>query len=1578
MADADRVLYMPVRDLNGITGSQSLNICLTGYQKDGREDIMKMVSLMGAQFSKPLKADRVTHLICYKFEGEKYELAKKVNINTVNHQWLEDCLKAWEILPVDNYRKSGWEQEMMAAQVEDSEDEAEDAARGLTRSRGTTRSAPLTEIRMGTHVDPDVYAPIRDPTVSFGNAEVAAGRHLDTPKQVNKAEDVYKRSLDVRANIQSTHNTNGVTNSADPEASNAVHPPINPSSNAKAPGDHIIRDEVKNGDKGPVDTRASALPTLNTNGATKCADHLVHQPTMILPIPVVDRDNIDEKYLDSSDKFIANSVQLPTPSAEHLLEKPLQSSDMCGKVDHKDNGPVANLVAKVGQSNVEGNPTLFKANSISAGNSASKNSPILGYSRRHSRKSVSPGANLSSVHHTASHQSSERNTPNVEFSISPSTKSNHTISKLADGKSPRVEAIKCVDRSDCVLSQTNSGQHSASPLPLNAGTATGTANSPPPSREIALEAATVSDLAKNFTGSQPIKVDGNLNCDVTVDHTVRIMAGSSKKKLLSNRRTSLKLAKSPEILAKEAIIEPLAKAKELAQHEVAAEKACAISPSMDYEFETASSSLSRQNQNVEPSNAPQKYTRRHSRMSVSPGTNLSSVHQTASHHSSERNTPNVEFSISPSTKNNHTISKLADAKSLRVEAIKCVDRSDCVLSQTNSAHSSASPLPLNAGPGSGTGTANIPLPSREIASEAATVSDLAKNSTGPQPIKVNANLNCDVTVNHAVRQMSVSSKKKLLSYRRTSLKLAKSPEILAEEAAIESLAKAKELAQHEVAAEKACTISPSIDCEFEKESSSLSCQNQNVGTSNAPQVNTTEVAATVSQHDKEVSHATMDAAPVSDLAKKVSTSVVKNTGAKRFRNATNGAQTSFSRRTSFARRKSEIATSKSKHDIGAVISDENVEAEPEKDCSSPSAPECTTSPPEEILSSIARNVATSSLNANSEMNGVPGASKMEFANVISQGNMKKNPRKLPSSASDNDNQRGSSMKVSNAIARSSVADVSQPADSKMAMASEPTTDKAQTVSLKLSFSEAVPQADTEKLSSSASADNHETCSPERVPNNRVRKAVAKRKVSDTQHYVSGSEPCNTGGVFPFEAEVLTIKWAAENSTNAGKPMANKDLQSANEDGMTNEAGSFCKDSFEDRSKDTQNISPARRSKKKKVVGAMDGSTDHNKENVPVNANFSLKSKYINKRVSSKCIKKSVKNGKDVLCDRSMREGNDCGTLSLLEPTWFILSGHRLLRKGYMSILRRLKGRVCRGSHHWSFQATHFIAPELRRTEKFFAAAAAGRWILKSDYLSACNEAGKFVEEEPFEWHGDGLNNGDTISLDAPRKWRHLRQRTGFGAFHRMKIIIYGECISPSLDTLKRALRAGDGTILATSPPYTRLLKHDVSFAVVSADVPSTDSWVQEFMKHNIPCVSADYLVEYVCKPGHPLNKHVLFSMHDLADESLQKLKNYKQDEREATEGGDSDPSCSACGSSNREGALMLICSGSQEGNRPGCGAGMHVECWNPSPEAAAAAPDGDWLCPKCDDDGDGQAKPPKKARKGKAKKGARSGKPKRG
>ncbi|KAJ8558509.1 hypothetical protein K7X08_034038 [Anisodus acutangulus] len=249
-----------------------------------------------------------------------------------------------------------------------------------------------------------------------------------------------------------------------------------------------------------------------------------------------------------------------------------------------------------------------------------------------------------------------------------------------------------------------------------------------------------------------------------------------------------------------------------------------------------------------------------------------------------------------------------------------------------------------------------------------------------------------------------------------------------------------------------------------------------------------------------------------------------------------------------------------------------------------------------------------------------------------------------------------------------------------------------------------------------------------------------------------------------------------------------------------------------------------------------------------------------------------------------------------ESRWFIVSGHRLQRKEFQQVIKRLKGKVCRDSHQWSYQATHFIVPApVRRTENFFAAASSGSWILKTDYLTACVEAGKLLDEEPYEWHKKGLTEDLATNLEAPRKWRLLRERTGHGVLHGMRIVIYGDCIVPPLDTLKRAVKARDGIILATSPPYSRFLESGVDFAIVSEVMPRCDKWVQEFLRHEIPCVLPDYLVTYVCKPGYSLNNYVQYNIHAWAERSLKKhvnrLEEIVEEEMEPSDDTNNDIAC---------------------------------------------------------------------------------------
>lgn len=198
------------------------------------------------------------------------------------------------------------------------------------------------------------------------------------------------------------------------------------------------------------------------------------------------------------------------------------------------------------------------------------------------------------------------------------------------------------------------------------------------------------------------------------------------------------------------------------------------------------------------------------------------------------------------------------------------------------------------------------------------------------------------------------------------------------------------------------------------------------------------------------------------------------------------------------------------------------------------------------------------------------------------------------------------------------------------------------------------------------------------------------------------------------------------------------------------------------------------------------------------------------------------------------------------------------------------------------------------------------------------------------------------------------------------------------DTLKRVVKAGDGTILATSPPYTRFLESGIDFAVVSPSMPHTDIWAQEFLRHEIPCVVADYLVEFVCKPGYSLKEHVQFDTNDWAEKSLNKLVNQsKMNVQQTTpkdNGGhpnlpypeatkppnccaDSDLPCQVCGSRGRR-EEMLVCG--HENNSTGCGISMHIDCCD---SASPSVPEKDWLCPKCTKNRS-RKRTPKSARKG--------------
>jgi topoisomerase (DNA) II binding protein 1 len=711
------------------------------------------------------------------------------------------------------------------------------------------------------------------------------------------------------------------------------------------------------------------------------------------------------------------------------------------------------------------------------------------------------------------------------------------------------------------------------------------------------------------------------------------------------------------------------------------------------------------------------YSIRRSSKSVSPEANLRSVHQTTSSQCFKGNMSRAELNVTL-RKNNQDFSGHAETRGLQEnEVIKHANKSGGRHAQRKSILASFSSKAPNEAPDSETGISGSPLSSKESASEAA-VSNLGRSPA--ESTKVDGHLNSGPTVNLSEKQMPGSFTSKLLSNRRTSLKLAspaeveKLPENSANEKNVGALGEVSTPAPHETTIEKCCAIYPSDNSEVRKVSLGVSLQNQDTEMVDAEQVNKTEAAAPCSNPEKVISHQELEADPkdipvnkITDkdgtVPPKVATSRVRNSGAKRSRNAGSKAAPQL------INSKSEVPPSKPMHD--KVASLENVETQHAEGGCGPNAAKSAPLFPAEILSNKSRNVVrSSSLGPKRKLNESLVASRAESVNTPLQRNTKGSRRKLSSTVIVDENQGSSSQLVPNSKSSKSVAKGSQTADADMA--DSPTIEKSETIPSKSTFSEAVPPQNGEenhqKILTSASEDDHGICTANNATDNRVRKVVAKRKLSAVQKQKSGSEPGNTASVLVSEDKSLSSARAAQSPRNANKAMVDQELQNTQDDRTNDTFGSLCKDAIKGRSKDMQS-SKSRSNKRQKTADLVDGSTtDHDKENIPANSNFTSETRAGNKSTSSKSTTKSLQKRKTALDEHGMIEGNNRGTLDVVEPTWFMLSGHRLLRKEYKAILRRLKGRVCRDSHHWCFQATHLVTTELRRTEKFFAAAAAGR------------------------------------------------------------------------------------------------------------------------------------------------------------------------------------------------------------------------------------------------------------------------------
>ncbi|KAJ0597735.1 putative chromatin regulator PHD family [Helianthus annuus] len=1274
--DTTSVMYVPVRDLNGIPGAKSLVICLTGYQREDREDIMTMVELMGAQVSKPLIATKVTHLICYKFEGEKYLLAKRVKrIKLINHRWLEDSLKAWEILPEADYSKSGYELEM-EAEAKDSEDEQEGNNTRHNEAKISPRHSLLSK--------QEIPNAVSNTSVSnmFSNAQETVSLTTKT------TSDRFPNPHEIKIKPQHTQNVTSVAS----EPSNHYEKAVSSSS---AQNNNIFASTSAN--KSPQN---EAKMVVSAGYSTK--DPIRTPPTRTTPSAIDMKSNTSSakrpNTLNFSDAFNMSSslVQKATP----------YDGSAFGSVDERTYTSSTKRMLDISCGSLKPQQ-MSHSNVVETVFQELKKVPPVEISP--ARK---PPSNISG------RKSLRSKGENVICDVG--------ISKTSTSE---IQDTDAVQRAQKEYKETNLYTKSDN-------------------RDV--------DMAENVFQS-PFAANFDLQKSSTPNLDINEQSAGSNSKLVRKKPVSKKLSAPIE-----------------------------TSPARNSSADI-------------PGRIPLGFK----------GKNVISTAEIGDLNAVQR--PQKEYKESSlSTKSSNRDVRIAESDMQSPSAVSSdLQKSGTMNSETNEQSGGS-----NSKPGR--------------------KKSISKKFSAPKLSKKN-------TVN---QKGSIFSKNAELGINDENLlyqQFEKVPSVAKSGTEIEK--EAISGVQMENMSEKT-SLFMDDDTEPPDDKDEASKEKNEDVVDPCADKNNDENDVFVNKHKVPVHESDGN---IGNLASEIPPTIKgkKNT----------------------ALSMKEVINKKSVEKNELTI-DKNSEKQEIRKEATPNRAKRARVDVNDLEKSMEVKSAgvCNDPERNNDEKGDDVDADMDIENVANKNETKRNKCSLSKTKKD--------------VSKRLVSDLEKAADVERVEGVR--HDPAQT------NNEKDDDVDIENVNKKEPMRN-------KRPLSKTKKDASKRNTTEQKKE---------------EKDNNVADMDTENSLNKKETKKNKRPLSRTKKDDANAVNKKGKPTT-NQAVETSDLNEAQ------------------KENVQIHVNDqSTGNKHVFKPAKEVTEKNTDKANSNALKN---------------EPMWFILTGHKLQRREFQQIIRRLKGKVCRVTHNWSYQATHFIVPDpIRRTEKFFAAAASGRWILKTDYLSASNQAGKFLPEETYEWHKNGLSEDGQINLEAPRKWRLLKEKTGHGAFHGMKIVIYGECIAPSLDTLKRAVKAGDGTILATSPPYTRFLNTGVDFAVVSPGMPPVDVWVQEFLKHEIPCVTADYLVEYVCKPGYPLERHVQYATNVWADRSYNGLKNRLEEEiSEPRTPESTDVACEVCGARER-GDEMLICG--DEGGSIGCGVGTHIDCCDPP---LAEVPEEDWFCSKC-------------------------------
>ncbi|XP_052043452.1 DNA topoisomerase 2-binding protein 1 isoform X2 [Apodemus sylvaticus] len=213
------------------------------------------------------------------------------------------------------------------------------------------------------------------------------------------------------------------------------------------------------------------------------------------------------------------------------------------------------------------------------------------------------------------------------------------------------------------------------------------------------------------------------------------------------------------------------------------------------------------------------------------------------------------------------------------------------------------------------------------------------------------------------------------------------------------------------------------------------------------------------------------------------------------------------------------------------------------------------------------------------------------------------------------------------------------------------------------------------------------------------------------------------------------------------------------------------------------------------------------------------------------------------------------------------------RVDYCRLIKDLGGSVMEKQSS-DPSCTHMIVGYPLRNEKYLASMAAGKWVLHRSYLDACKAAGRFVQEEDYEWGSSSILDALTDVTEhqqklalAAMRWRkriQQSQESGVveGAFSGWKVILR---VDRSREAgFKRLLQAGGAKVL---PGHPQPLFKDATHLFCDFNKLKPDDcrvFIAEATAQNMACLKTEYIADYLmlesppCADNYRLSEAALF------------------------------------------------------------------------------------------------------------------------